>query len=43
MRARYYSFVIRRFINEDVVTGDIANSNSLNRYTYVEGSTGWNS
>lgn len=37
MRARYYSSVIRRFISEDVVTGDIANSNSLKRYTYVEG------
>ena len=26
-----------RFINEDIVTGDISNSNSLNRYSYVEG------
>ena len=26
-----------RFVNQDIVTGDISNSNSLNRYTYVEG------
>ena len=24
-------------INRDILTGDISNSNSLNRYTYVEG------
>lgn len=28
---------LMRFINQDIVTGDISNSNSLNRYTYVEG------
>ena len=37
MRARYYSPDLMRFINEDIVTGDISNSNSLNRYSYVEG------
>ena len=33
MRSRYYSPELKRFINEDIVTGDISNSNSLNRYT----------
>ena len=37
MRARYYYPNLMRFINQDIVTGDISNSNSLNRYTYVEG------
>ncbi len=37
MRARYYMPDFMRFINQDIVTGDISNSNSLNRYTYVEG------
>jgi len=37
MRARYYSPELKRFINADVVKGSIANSNSLNRYAYVEG------
>ncbi len=37
MRARYYAPDLMRFINQDIVTGDISNSNSLNRYTYVEG------
>lgn len=37
MRARYYSVELMRFINEDIVLGDIGNSSSLNRYTYVEG------
>ncbi len=37
MRARYYSPDLMRFMNEDIVTGDISNSNSLNRYSYVEG------
>lgn len=37
MRTRYYSPELMRFINQDIVTGDINNSNSLNRYTYVEG------
>ena len=37
MRARYYNPHINRFINQDIITGDISNSNSLNRYAYVEG------
>ncbi len=37
MRARYYNPEIKRFINQDVVRGSIANSQSLNRYSYVQG------
>ena len=37
MRARYYNQDIKRFINRDVVSGDITNSQSLNRYCYVQG------
>ncbi|MCR4678979.1 MAG: RHS repeat-associated core domain-containing protein [Lachnospiraceae bacterium] len=37
MRARYYYPTLMRFINEDIVTGDISNSASLNRYAYVNG------
>ena len=37
MRARYYSPDMRRFVNADVIPGDIDNSPSLNRYAYVEG------
>ena len=37
MRARYYDQDIKRFINRDVVSGDISNSQSLNRYCYVQG------
>ncbi len=37
MRARYYNTDIRRFINRDILTGDITNSQSLNRYSYVQG------
>ncbi len=37
MRARYYDQDIKRFINRDVVSGDIGNSQSLNRYCYVQG------
>ena len=37
MRARYYDQDIKRFINRDVISGDIANSQSLNRYCYVQG------
>ena len=37
MRARYYNIDIKRFINQDVVTGSIEQSSSLNRYAYVEG------
>ena len=37
MRARYYNPEIKRFINQDVLTGSIIDSPSLNRYAYVEG------
>ncbi len=37
MRARYYNPEIKRFINQDVLTGSIGNSQSLNRYSYVQG------
>lgn len=37
MRARYYNPEIKRFINQDIVIGSIADSPSLNRYAYVEG------
>ena len=37
MRARYYNIDIKRFVNQDVVTGSIERSSSLNRYAYVEG------
>ncbi len=37
MRARYYYPDLMRFINQDIVTGDISNSSSLNRYAYVNG------
>ena len=37
MRARYYSPDLRRFVNADVLVGDIADSTSLNRYSYVNG------
>ena len=37
MRARYYNVNIKRFINQDVVYGSINASQSLNRYSYVQG------
>jgi RHS repeat-associated protein len=37
MRARYYSPEIRRFVNQDVLLGNIADGQSLNRYAYVTG------
>ena len=37
MRARYYNPDIKRFINQDILTGSITNSASLNRYSYVQG------
>ena len=36
MRARYYNTDIKRFINRDVVKGSMENSQSLNRYSYVQ-------
>jgi len=37
MRARYYSPEMKRFINADIVHGEISDSTSLNRYSYVNG------
>jgi hypothetical protein len=37
MRARYYSPDMRRFINADVVAGDISNAITLNRFAYANG------
>ena len=37
MRSRYYNVNIKRFINRDTVTGSLSNSQSLNRYSYVQG------
>lgn len=37
MRQRYYNTEIKRFINQDVVRGSLTNSQSLNRYSYVQG------
>jgi len=35
MRARYYSTELRRFINADIVAGEITNAITLNRYAYA--------
>ncbi|OQY55428.1 MAG: hypothetical protein DRR08_15345 [Candidatus Parabeggiatoa sp. nov. 2] len=37
MRARYYSPEIRRFVNQDVLLGNVADGQTLNRYAYVTG------
>ena len=37
MRQRYYDTEIKRFINQDILTGSIGDSQSLNRYAYVQG------
>jgi RHS repeat-associated protein len=37
MRARYYSPLIKRFINQDSVLGSIDSSASLNRFAYANG------
>ena len=37
MRARYYSPELRRFVNSDILMGDINNSATLNRYAYANG------
>ncbi|MBN1891832.1 MAG: RHS repeat protein, partial [Clostridiales bacterium] len=37
MRARYYNADIKRFINQDVLIGNISESQSMNRYSYVQG------
>ena len=37
MRARYYSPILMRFVNADIVAGDISNAITLNRYAYANG------
>ncbi len=37
MRARYYSPELRRFINADILAGEISNAITLNRYAYANG------
>ena len=37
MRQRYYNAEIKRFINQDILTGEVGNSQSMNQYAYVEG------
>ena len=37
MRARYYSPDMRRFINADIITGEISNAITLNRFAYANG------
>ena len=37
MRARYYSPAMRRFINADIIPGELSNAITLNRYAYANG------
>ena len=37
MRARYYSPVMKRFINADIIAGAISNAITLNRFAYANG------
>ena len=37
MRKRYYNPEIKRFVNQDILTGSLSNSQSLNQYSYVQG------
>jgi RHS repeat-associated protein len=37
MRARYYHPELKRFLNRDVLKGDILEGQTLNRYAYVNG------
>ena len=37
MRARYYRPELRRFINADIIAGEISNAVTLNRYAYANG------
>jgi hypothetical protein len=37
MRARYYLPAISRFINQDIVLGNIGSGNSMNRFAYANG------
>ena len=34
MRARYYSPEMRRFINADIIAGELSNAITMNRYEY---------
>lgn len=36
MHLTYYNTEMKRFINQDIVVGSINNSQSLNRYCYVQ-------
>ena len=37
MRARYYSPVLKRFVNADIIAGVITDPVTLNRYSYANG------
>ena len=37
MRSRYYNTEIKRFINSDIIQGNINEGQTLNRYAYVNG------
>ena len=37
MRQRYYSPELKRFANQDIIAGNLDDSQSLNRYSYVQG------
>ncbi|MEF2967374.1 RHS repeat-associated core domain-containing protein, partial [Paenibacillus sp. M1] len=37
MRARYYDPELKRFLNRDVILGDLTDGQTLNRYAYVNG------
>ncbi len=37
MRARYYSPEMKRFVNADIVAGEISNAVTLNRFAYANG------
>ncbi|WP_106766532.1 RHS repeat-associated core domain-containing protein [Paenibacillus faecalis] len=40
MRARYYHSELKRFLNRDILRGDITSGLSMNRYAYVNGNPG---
>jgi RHS repeat-associated protein len=37
MRARYYHPSLKRFLNRDLIRGDISDGQTFNRYAYVNG------
>ncbi|MDQ0110641.1 RHS repeat-associated protein [Paenibacillus harenae] len=37
MRARYYHVQLKRFLNRDVIRGDVSDGQTFNRYAYVNG------